>query len=249
MDINTFRPKDELARAQARGEFALDTDALVVSIVCRLAPEKGLDVALEAFATTLESLPSHMRARTYLLIGGDGPLRDHVSAEIARRGLREHVRLLGDLNKEAVAKLLSASDVFLYTSTRGGGNPISVLEAMANGCAVIATTQPESLSKQLADGRGMAVASGDIVAIREAMEGLLTDPATRSEMGARARDYILRQHSPEALRRNLLRASFFAPPIGTEQNVQAAPSESVSEVNQAPTGAPGEMHAHAATEH
>jgi glycosyltransferase involved in cell wall biosynthesis len=220
-----------------------------VSMVCRLAPEKGLDVALESFATELESLPDSMRARTHLLIGGDGPLRDHVAAEVARRGLSEHVRLLGDLNKEAVAKLLSASDVFLYTSTRGGGNPISVLEAMASGCAVIATTQPESLSQQLADGRGVAVASGDIVAIREAMAGLLSDAATRSEMGARSRDYILRQHSPETLRRNLLRASFFAPPIGTEQSVQATPSESASDLYQAPPGAPGEMHAHAATEH
>jgi glycosyltransferase involved in cell wall biosynthesis len=249
VDINTFRPQDEQTRTQARGELALDIDALVVSMVCRLAPEKGLDVALESFATELESLPDSMRARTHLLIGGDGPLRDHVAAEVARRGLSEHVRLLGDLNKEAVAKLLSASDVFLYTSTRGGGNPISVLEAMASGCAVIATTQPESLSQQLADGRGVAVASGDIVAIREAMAGLLSDAATRSEMGARSRDYILRQHSPETLRRNLLRASFFAPPIGTEQSVQATPSESASDLYQAPPGAPGEMHAHAATEH
>jgi glycosyltransferase involved in cell wall biosynthesis len=248
VDVNTFRPQDEQTWAQAREELALDTDALVVSMVCRLAPEKGLDVALEAFATTLEALPSHMRARTHLFIGGDGPLRDHVSAEIAQRGLSEHVRLLGDMNKESVAKLLSASDIFLYTSTRGGGNPISVLEAMASGRTVIATTQPESLSKQLAEGRGVAVASGDIVAIREAMEGLLSDPATRSAMGARARDYILRQHSPEALRRNLLRASFFAPPIGTDRSVQEASSASATEPYRAPTGASGEMTAHAATE-
>ncbi|HEY7022789.1 MAG TPA: D-glucuronyl C5-epimerase family protein [Ktedonobacterales bacterium] len=249
VDIDHFKPQDERTQAQAREELAIAPGALVVSMVCRLAPEKGLDVALEAFAGALESLPGDLRTRLHLLIGGDGPLRDHLTAEVARRGLREHVRVLGDLNKEAVAKLLSASDVFLYTSTRGGGNPISVLEAMASGCAVIATTQPESLSQQLAEGRGVAVASGEIAAIREAMEGLLTDPVTRSEMGARAREYILRRHSPEALRRNLLRASFFAPPIGAEQNVQSEPSESAPEVNQAPTGAPGEMHAHAATEH
>jgi glycosyltransferase involved in cell wall biosynthesis len=248
VDIDAFKPQDELTRAQARQALALSADALVISMVCRLAPEKGLDVALEAFAAALESLPGDMRMRACLLIGGDGPLRDHVTTEVARRGMMERIRLLGDMNKEAVAKLLSASDVFLYTSTRGGGNPISVLEAMASGCAVIATTQPESLSKQLADGRGVAVASGDIVAIHNAIVDLLVNPAARSEMGERARDYILRRHSPEALRRNLLRASFFAPQIGVEHSAQAT-SVNSSEPYQAPTGAPGEMHAHAATEH
>jgi glycosyltransferase involved in cell wall biosynthesis len=249
VDINHFKPQDERTRAQMREAFALDADALVISMVCRLAPEKGLDVALEAFAGALETLPGDVWARTYLLIGGDGPLRDQLTAEITRRGLTERVRLLGELDREGVARALGASDIFLYSSTRGGGNPIAVLEAMASGRAVIATSQPPSLAKQLAEGRGVAVTSGDVAAIREAMERLLLDPAARSEMGACAREYILRNHSPEALRRNLLRASFFAPRIMTENIVQTTQLNGAIEPQQAPTGAPGETHAHAATEH
>jgi hypothetical protein len=114
---------------------------------------------------------------------------------------------------------------------------------------VIATTQPASLATQLGEGRGVAVASGDVAAIREAVDRLLLDPTARSEMGVRAREYILRRHSPEALRRNLLRASFFAPKIETEGIVQAATLDGAIGPQQAPTGATGETHAHAATEH
>jgi glycosyltransferase involved in cell wall biosynthesis len=249
VDTHHFRPRDERTRAQLREALALDHGALVISTICRLAPEKGLDIALDAFAGALESLPDDMRARMRLLIGGDGPLRSHLTTEITRRGLSESVRLLGELDREAVATALGASDIVLYTSTRGGGNPITVLEAMACGRPVIATTQPASLATQLGEGRGVAVASGDVTAIREAVIGLLSDPAARSEMGDRAREYILRRHSSEALRRNLLRASFFAPLIETEQSVQATRPDDASDPQQAPTGAPGETHAHAATEH
>jgi heparosan-N-sulfate-glucuronate 5-epimerase len=249
VDTDHFKPQDERTRAQSREALALDPDALVISMICRLAPEKGLDVALEAFASALESLPADARTRTYLLIGGDGALRDHLTAEIMRRGLTERVRLLGELDREEVARALGASDIVLYTSTRGGGNPITVLEAMACGRPVIATTQPASLATQLGEGRGVAVASGDVTAIREALDRLLLDPPARSEMGRRAREYILRRHSPEALRRNLLRASFFAPQIETAGAVQAETLDGAIEPKQAPAGAPGETHAHAATEY
>lgn len=248
VESDHFRPQDVATRAQTRGALALDADMLIVTIICRLAPEKGLDVALAGFETTLASVPVDLRKRMRLLIGGNGPLREHLAAEVDRRGLSENVRFLGELDREAVASVLGASDIFLYASTRGGGNPITVLEAMSSGCAVVATTQPQSLERQLAGGRGVAVASGDIAAIRNALLALLCDPGARNEISARARTYILERHSPESLRRSLLRATFFAPQIDTVKPFQALRSGATPASLRAPTDALGEMNAHATRE-
>jgi glycosyltransferase involved in cell wall biosynthesis len=90
---------------------------------------------------------------------------------------------------------------------------MAVLEAMASGCAVVASTAPQSNARLLAEGRGFAIAPGDAAAIGIALTRLCSDPALCRQMGQLAREYVARNHSALMLKRNLLRASFFAPSI------------------------------------
>src|SRR5260370_37544800 len=92
---------------------------------------------------------------------------------------------------------------------------MAVLEAMAASCAVVATNAPQSNAKLLADGRGIAMKPGKSAEIGAALVRLCNDLALCRQMGKSAREYILTHHTAAMLKRNLLRASYFAPPLDT----------------------------------
>ncbi|WP_069805544.1 glycosyltransferase family 4 protein [Thermogemmatispora onikobensis] len=210
VNIERYPVPSEEERAGRRQEYGFRPDDMVVAIACRLTPEKGLDLALASLARALERLKPTARARVRLIIAGDGPLRQELERTIDRLQLHDHCALWGELSAPEIARLLSISDIFLYTSTRGACFSMAVLEAMAAGCAVIASTRPPSNALLLAEGRGIAVRPADTEETANALVRLLDNPALCRQMGRAARAYIATQHSPETFRRALLRASGWA---------------------------------------
>ncbi|WP_052888718.1 glycosyltransferase family 4 protein [Thermogemmatispora carboxidivorans] len=210
VNIERYPMLSEEERVDRRQEYGLRQDDMVVAVACRLTPEKGLDLALASLARALERLKPTARARVRLIIAGDGPLRQELERTIDRLQLHDHCALWGELAAPEIARLLSISDIFLYTSTRGACFSMAVLEAMAAGCAVIASTRPPSNALLLAEGRGIAVRPADTEETANALVRLLDNPALCRQMGRAARAYIATQHSPETFRRTLLRASGWA---------------------------------------
>jgi glycosyltransferase involved in cell wall biosynthesis len=209
IDIEQHRMPDAAEQVARRAAYGLPADALVVAIVCRLAPEKGLDIALASIEDALARLAPESRARVRVLIAGDGPERAALERETRRRGLDHICRFLGELALEDARALLSISDIFLYTSTRGACMAMAVLEAMASSCAVIASTEPLANEFLLAEGRGLAVPAGDAAQTSDALLLLLNDAVLRQRMGMLAREYIRDHHSPAMFRRVLLAASHY----------------------------------------
>jgi len=198
------------SRAIICEKMAIPPDAIVIAIVCRLAPEKGLEISLEAISHALSLLSADVRQYVRVIIAGDGSLRKQLEQDITRRGLDEDCALWGEASMEEVIAILGISDIFLYTSWRGSGYPLAILEAMASGCAVIASTEPVANKYLLAEGRGIAVLPGDIAQTSEALVHLLNNPELRRSMGHRARDYVAQHHSPDMFRRTLMRATSWA---------------------------------------
>lgn len=117
-----------------------------------------------------------------LVIAGEGPNRAALEARIARLGLGDRVRLLGHLTSPA--GLYAAVDVFVHPSTEEGMGQ-AVVEAMAAGCRVVATTAgglPEVVGET-----GERVPPGDARALAAAMRRALGRP--RGEGIARAAAY------------------------------------------------------------
>ncbi|HEX9069767.1 MAG TPA: D-glucuronyl C5-epimerase family protein [Ktedonobacterales bacterium] len=211
IDADRYHPLEPAERKAQRARLGIADDDIVVTLASRLAPEKGLHIAIPGIREALSSLSPQARAHTHILIAGDGPSRAEVEADIRANGLEDTCRLLGALGPNDIASLLGMSDIFLYTSTRGAGRPMAVLESMAAGCAVIAARQPDSLSAVLAEGRGLAIPTQDSAAVATALKQLIGDSATRQRMGHLAREHIQTHYSSDALRRCLLRATFWAP--------------------------------------
>lgn len=70
---------------------------------------------------------------------GDGELRPDIEAQIVEIGLEDHVRLAGWQSGAEVADAMQAADALLMTSDYGEGWALVINEAIAQGCAVIAT--------------------------------------------------------------------------------------------------------------
>lgn len=115
-------------------------------------------------------------------IAGDGPLRPAISAQIAAAGLEDRVHLLGWI-PDGVAAIADA-DLFVMSS-REEGLGSSILDAMARGVPVVATSAG-GIPDLLADGAGLLVPPTDPAALAAGVERLATDRAHAAALVARA---------------------------------------------------------------
>ncbi|HET8845963.1 MAG TPA: glycosyltransferase [Ktedonobacteraceae bacterium] len=214
IEIERHLLPDENARRIQRARYGLSNESTVIAIICRLTPEKGLDIALCALALALSHLSAEQRQNVSIVIAGDGPLRKQLEASIQQQGLSPHCRLLGTASRDEVIELLGISDIFLYTSIRGAGYPFAILEAMASGCAIIASTEPVGNKELLAQGRGIAVPVGDSEQTANALLRLLTSPDQVQQMGKLARAYVESECSPARFQRTIFRVTHW---VGLKQ--------------------------------
>lgn len=133
IDTDLFRP-DTDARQRTREELGWKAHEVGVIAVSRLHVLKGVREAMRGFARFANARPGEVR----LLVVGDGPQRGALEAE-ARRMLPEgSFTLLGEARRRSVARLLNASDVFLFAGLRSEvGLPLNVLEAAATGLPLV----------------------------------------------------------------------------------------------------------------
>lgn len=210
VDVSRHVVPDPLTKAATRKKKGIPADAIVVAIICRLSPEKSLDIALESISRALSVMAPELRTRVRVVIAGDGPLRTHIEEEILARGLNQTCVLWGALSTPEVISLLGLSDIFLYTSMRGACFAMALLEAMASKCAVIASTEPPANEVLLDEGRGIAVPPGDVEQTSAALVRLFNDLELCHHMGDLARDYIATHHNAAIFRRTLQQATYWS---------------------------------------
>ncbi len=210
IDTTRFTPLDKEAKAILRAEHCFSQETILITLINRLAPEKGLSQALEGIDTALKTLKPEVRQRVKVLIVGDGPLRASLLDDIQRRGLTATCCLYGEATPTDVVDLLAITDIFLYSGTRGTNYSMAVLEAMAASCAVVATTSPQSNALLLAEERGIAIPPDSASEIANALTHLCNNSELIPRMGQAARTYVAYHHSAAALQRSLLQASFLS---------------------------------------
>jgi len=129
IDFSEFNKKvDVLVKKKALG---LDSTCPIVGTIARLHRQKGHIHLLKAVKRIIRVKPE-----TRFLIVGDGPLRDSLVYYKEKLGIGNNVIFLGE--RKDVPELLQVIDIFVLPSL-WEGFPITLLEAMASGTAVIAT--------------------------------------------------------------------------------------------------------------
>jgi glycosyltransferase involved in cell wall biosynthesis len=158
----------------------------------RIAAEKGIETLLDA----LGRIAPEERPRVDLV----GPARPRFAARLLHRierlALGEAARLAGPVASvgERIA-LLDGADFYVHPS-RVDATPLSVLEAMARGLPIVATSLPGTI--ELLGDSALLVPPGEEEPLAEAILALRRDPALRRRLGEGARRRA-EAHTPERL--------------------------------------------------
>ena len=158
----------------------------------RIEPAKGTAELLEAVATLAPHFP-----QLCLVLGGSGDLAGFRHAA-AQRGIAGRIELPGWLDGAARDAELARASVFCLPS-HAEGLPMAVLEAMAAGKAVVASSVG-GIPELVRDGEnGLLVPPHDGAALATALARLLEDAGLRSRLGASARKTVETQYSTQAV--------------------------------------------------
>jgi sugar transferase (PEP-CTERM/EpsH1 system associated) len=161
-----------------------DLDGIVViGTVGRLTPVKDQQLLLHAVAKLRSDQPA-VADRLRLVVVGDGPLYPTLARLVEELKLQDVTWLAGD--RKDVASLLQTMDIFVLPSL-GEGISNTVLEAMASGLPVIATSVGGNVELVEEGFNGRLIPSGNIQALADAMAKLITDSTERARQGANAR--------------------------------------------------------------
>ena len=182
IDIDRFRPRPEL-RAGARAALALADTDIAIGIVASLTPEKAHRVLIEAVARLrAEGVP------LALVVAGEGGERAAIEAALAAASLSDSTRMLG-LRRDLDRAVYPALDLLALVSHPFRETlPVSILEGMASGLAVVAT-QVGSLPDLVLDGAtGLLAPPGDANALAARIRALALDPARRAAFGLAGRE-------------------------------------------------------------
>ncbi|MHB8973874.1 MAG: glycosyltransferase [Pirellulaceae bacterium] len=178
VDARHFQENGETASV-IREEIGVTSDDFVILQVARLDHLKDHLTAIRTAARVAQECP---RAR--LVLVGEGPEREVIEAEVRKLRIEPHVILLG--LRQDIARLLRAADVFLLTSI-SEGIPVTIIEAMAVGLPVVSTAVGGVPEVVVPDETGLLTASGDDVALADALLLLARDRQQRKQLGANGR--------------------------------------------------------------
>lgn len=147
--------------------------------VGRLAPYKGTDILLMAFAGLA-------RTDVDLVLCGAPFHGKHAADLITALRLRERAHLTGLLSPARVAALLKGC-LFYAAAPRAETFGMAIVEAMSAGKAVV-TTRVGAIPEYLHHGKsGWLVAPRDVSGLSRGLERLLSDGALRRRLGEGAR--------------------------------------------------------------
>jgi glycosyltransferase involved in cell wall biosynthesis len=124
-----------------------------------------------------------------LVIAGDGPARAEIEALFPAR-----TRFVGEVAPERMPELYAAADIYVWPSVREAYG-MALLEAQASGLPAVAGAVGGVGDIVRHGETGLLVREGDVEAFASNVRALLTDPARRERMGARAREVVARDHS------------------------------------------------------
>lgn len=212
----------EHREAGGSGGAESGAEALLVGIVGRLTEIKNHRLFLEAVKLFKERAKARGGAsrRVRFFIIGDGHLRQPLEAYARELKVDGDVTFAG--TRDDPENFYAALDIVALTSLNEG-TPLTLIEAMANGRAVVATGVGgvvDLLGEQAGEGetaagartaesaaeapyviceRGLRVASGDAEGLAEAFARLAADEDLRRGMGERGRLYVERCYSVERL--------------------------------------------------
>lgn len=191
VDLERYQPPpDKKAAWQSLGfpgEFG-------IGVFGRVRPSKGIDVLVEAALPVLQKNP----APTVVIVGETTPkfqgYREDLQKKIAKAGLESRILFHGSRPSSELPGLFQGMSAVAAMS-RNEGFGLTVLEAMASGCAVLASHAGAWQDLVTNGTQGFTVPCDDVAATRQGLETLLD--ADLDDMGRAGRRHVEQHYSVE----------------------------------------------------
>lgn len=193
IDQQKFSPSRTLS--DVRRELNIPADAVLVLFIARFTAHKQPLTLIRAFRKALASLP-----RMHLLMVGDGDQKEEGLQLVKELGMVESVHF--QAFRQDVPDVLAAADIFVLPSL-WEGLPIGLLEAMAMGKAVIATSVDGTREVVKDEENGLLVEPGDVPALAAALVRLGENPGLRNALKQKALDTIRQEFNAADMTREI----------------------------------------------
>lgn len=151
----------------------------------RIGERKGVPQLLAALSAMAED------DRWRATVAGDGSV-DAARNQAASLGLSQRVAFPGWVGPTEVAQLIASADILVLPSF-AENLPVSVIEGMAAGLAVVATPVGAVTDIIVDEKTGLLVPPGDVGALAMALGRLVSDAELRAELGKNARMFHRQQ--------------------------------------------------------
>lgn len=175
-----FHPGDGAA---FRARAGIAPERPLMTCIGRVAHEKNIGFLVQVLRRVLTQVPQAM-----LVIAGEGPAREGLRAQVAALGLQHSVHFAGYLARDTeLLDCYAAADAFVFAS-RTETQGLVLLEAMAQGAAVVSTAELGTRSILVPDS-GALVMPEDEAAFAAGVVRVLLDLRLREAMAARGRAY------------------------------------------------------------
>jgi 1,2-diacylglycerol 3-alpha-glucosyltransferase len=192
LPADRFRQGDGLRFRKLAG---LQADRPLLLYVGRVAHEKNIGFLVHSFAQALKQVPN-----AAFVIAGEGPAQDGLRKMVDELGLRDSVRFVGYLDRnEALLDCYAAADVFVFAS-RTETQGLVLLEAMAQGAALVSTAELGTKSI-LTPGCGAVVVEENVDAFAAAAVQVLQNPALKQQLSQQSRAHAEKWSSHSTARR------------------------------------------------
>lgn len=177
---------------------AAENGTLRLLSVGRLAPEKGVHLAIEAMG---ELARAGKAGRLTLSIAGAGePEYENELRELAERNqVSARVELLGPQPKAALPNLYHGAHIFLFTSVWAEPFGRALAEAMAAGLPVIGAPVGGAAELLVPEETALHFAPGDAKDLAAQIERLASQPALRERLARNARELALSRFDSERM--------------------------------------------------
>lgn len=186
--INQFG--DNSARKHLRSNWNIFENDVLLTIVGRLAPEKGHEILFKA----LSNLTQYPFIKC--LVVGEGLLKNDLESSIKRLNLSNQVIFAGI--RTDMPAVYSACDI-LINSSFIEGLPMTILEAMASHLPMIVTkvgAVPQVIRNQV---NGVVLEAGNEQILFEAIIELANDPAKRKRLAQEAYKDVCERFSDQRM--------------------------------------------------
>ncbi len=132
VDLKRFYPATD--RTKIKQRLNIPQEKMILFTVRNLVPRMGLENLIYAVKEVVKTVPD-----AYLVLGGDGPLKNNIISLTKELGIGNHVKFIGFIPEVELPEYYRMADIFILPTLELEGFGLVTLEAMASGVPVLGT--------------------------------------------------------------------------------------------------------------